>query len=75
MKLLIFAVGFLIFCAAIFYMFSEPYTKTIIVRGEPYDMTLYRGFYAGLSYWLVGVLIMFSSFVYEEVRSIVFRSN
>ena len=75
MKLMLFVVGFTVFAVAGYWMFSEPYTKTILVRGESYDMTLYRNFYAGLPFWLAGVLMVFVSFIYESVKSRVFHSS
>ena len=50
--------GFLIFACAGFYMFSRPYAVTIEHRGHPYTMVLYRDFYVGLPYFLVGVILM-----------------
>jgi hypothetical protein len=75
-KLLLFTVGFLMFATAAFFMFNRPYTKTIIVRGEPYDMMLYRDFYVGLPYWLLGVALMFLSFTGERIfKAIMPRST
>ena len=75
MKWLLFAVGFLIFSVAGFWMFSEPYPKTIMVKGESYTMTLFRNFYVGLPFWFAGVLMIFSSFIYEDVKAKVFPSS
>lgn len=72
-KLLLFAVGFIIFAVSALFMFSRPYTKIIQHRGEPVEMMLYRDFYVGLPYWLFGVLIMFVSFVYEGVAKFIQR--
>ena len=75
MKWLLFVVGFLVFFVAGCWMFNEPYTKTIMVNGEPYDMTLYKNFDAGLPFWFAGILTIFFSFIYERVNSKVFGSR
>jgi len=72
-KLLLFAVGFLIFAVSGFFMYSRPYTKTIIHEGELVEMMLYQDFYVGLPYWLCGVALMFLSFVYEGVAKLIQR--
>lgn len=66
-KLLLFAIGFIIFAVAGLFMYSRPYTTIIEHRGQPVEIMLYKDFYVGLPYWLFGVALMFISFVYEGV--------
>jgi hypothetical protein len=67
-RLLLFTIGFLIFVVATFTMYSRPYIKQIIWHEQPTEITLYKDFYVGLPYLLLGSLLMFLSFLVPSLQ-------